>query len=185
MIFPTALTICVMDTSFALFLFGTDDEVDRVLMRLEAAPSFVKRFQLQASSHEITVAIAVATCKSACSIVWLPAYSESAANAISHIAEATHQHVNTSVVLLAGAAYLPSDLAEAADVVVSGCANHCALIQSLVNGITHSRQGIDVHYLNDVLTGQQGRWCAAISEAKGPSRALVASTAAFGILETS
>ena len=172
MIFPTALTICVLDSSFALFLFGPDDEADRVIMRLKAVPSFVKRFQLGASSHDITVATTAATRKSACSIIWLPALSESAASVIAHIVEATHQRANTSVVLLSGVTYLPSDLAEGVDVLVSPCANHCALIQSMVNGITHSRQGIDVHFLNDVLTGQQGRWYAAVTKSNGPSRAL-------------
>ena len=185
MIFPTALTICVLDSSFAIFLFGSDDEADRVIMRLKAVPSFVKRFQLGASSHDITVATTAATRKSACSIIWLPAFSESAASVISHIVEATHQRVNASVVLLSGVTYLPSDLVEAVDVVVRACANHCALIQSMVNGITHSRQGIDVHYLNDVLTGQQGRWYAAVTEAQGSSRALDAITSALKLLETS
>lgn len=184
MIIPTALTICVLDTSFALFLFGPDDEADRVILKINAVPSFVKRFQLGASSYDITVATTAATRKSACSIIWLPALTESAACVISHIVEATHQRANTSVVLISGATYLPTDLAEAVDVVVSGCANHCALIQSMVNGFTHSRQGIDVHYLNDVLTGQRGRWYAAVTEARGPSRALTASTAALKLLET-
>ena len=184
MIFPTALTICVLDSSFAIFLFGPDDEADRVMMRLKAVPSFVKRFQLSASSNDITVATTAATRKSACSIIWLPAFSESAANVISHIVQATHQGVNTSVVLLSGATYVPSDLAEAVNVVVSPCTNHCALIQSMVNGITHSRQGIDVHFLNDVLTGQQGWWYAAVTEARGSSRALDAITPTLKLLET-
>ena len=185
MISPTALTICVLDSSFAIFLFGPDDEADRVIMRLKAVPSFVKRFQLSASSHDITVATIVATRRSVCSIIWLPSLSKSAASVISHIVEATHQRANTSVVLLSGATYVPSDLAEGVDVVVSPCTNHRALIQNMVNGVTHSWQGIDVHFLNDVLSGQQGRWYAAVTEAKGPSRALDASTAAFNQLETS
>ncbi len=185
MIFPAALTICVLDSSFALFLFGPDDEANQVMMKLKAVPSFVKRFQLGASSRDITVATTAATRRSACSIIWLPALCESAASVISHIVESTHQRSNTSVVLLSGATYVPSDLAEGVDVVVSSCVNHCALIQNMVNGITHSRQGIDVHHLNDVVTGQQGRWYAALTEAKGSSRALYASTAALKLLETS
>ena len=117
-------------------------------------------------------------------IIWLPAFCESAASVISHIVEANHQRANTSAILLSGATYLPSDLAEGIDVVVCPCTNHIAFIQSMVNGITHSRQGIDVHYLNDVLTGQQGWWYAAVTEARGSSRALDAITPTLKLLET-